>query len=168
MKTCSKCKVEKSESEYSRNARYCKVCKKEYDRARNQKLKEIDPDYFNRRSAEYNRKNPEKVLAIKKAYRERNIDVCRAKHQEHKKANRVRFTEYENRRLAKKKGAYTEPVDFVLLLQENPNCYLCDKPLEKPIHFDHVIPISKGGPHTTANILPTHAHCNLSKGDKLV
>jgi len=32
------------------------------------------------------------------------------------------------------------------------------------LHFDHVVPLSKGGPHTTENIRPSHSTCNLKKG----
>jgi len=41
--------------------------------------------------------------------------------------------------------------------------------IEPPdLHFDHVIPLSKGGPHTYDNIRPAHSWCNMRKGTKLL
>jgi 5-methylcytosine-specific restriction endonuclease McrA len=34
-------------------------------------------------------------------------------------------------------------------------------------HFDHVIPLSRGGRHSTENIQLAHPFCNWSKNDKL-
>lgn len=45
-------------------------------------------------------------------------------------------------------------------------CAYCgERPYE---HFDHVIPLARGGRHCIANLLPACASCNLSKGAKLV
>lgn len=35
-------------------------------------------------------------------------------------------------------------------------------------HFDHVIPLAKGGRHAIGNLLPACSACNLSKGAKLL
>jgi 5-methylcytosine-specific restriction endonuclease McrA len=37
---------------------------------------------------------------------------------------------------------------------------------EKSLHIDHLIPISKGGSDTLENVRPTHALCNLKKGNR--
>lgn len=45
------------------------------------------------------------------------------------------------------------------------NCVYCDDDLkDKEIHIDHVIPESKGGPTTYANLQVTCRKCNLEKG----
>lgn len=45
-------------------------------------------------------------------------------------------------------------------------CAYCKKgPYE---HFDHVIPLAKGGRHTIGNLLPACASCNLTKAAKLL
>lgn len=36
------------------------------------------------------------------------------------------------------------------------------------LHFDHVIPVSRGGAHSMDNIKSAHAVCNLRKHDKLI
>lgn len=44
-------------------------------------------------------------------------------------------------------------------------CIYCGGPHE---HDDHVIPLSRGGTHERANLMPACASCNCSKGDKLL
>lgn len=43
-------------------------------------------------------------------------------------------------------------------------CYLCLKPLHEPIDMDHVLPRSRGG--EKGPLMPTHAYCNRSKGNR--
>ena len=61
------------------------------------------------------------------------------------------------------------------------NCHICKKPIdlnaprgvgkkvgwEYGLHFDHVIPLSKGGEDTIDNVKPAHAICNMRKSDNL-
>ena len=35
-------------------------------------------------------------------------------------------------------------------------------------HMDHMLPVSRGGPHTYGNVMPSCAHCNLSKSNMTV
>jgi hypothetical protein len=60
------------------------------------------------------------------------------------------------------------------------DCHLCEKPIdldaprrtgwgkgwERGLQLDHLKPIAKGGSDTLANVRPSHALCNLSKGKK--
>lgn len=53
-------------------------------------------------------------------------------------------------------------------------CQLCYGEIDSTIavgrwrvSLDHIIPISKGGPHTMANTQASHLGCNSSKGDRL-
>lgn len=51
-------------------------------------------------------------------------------------------------------------------------CWLCEKPVDRDQKFphpfsaslDHVIPVSKGGPHTRANTRCSHLTCNARRG----
>lgn len=48
-------------------------------------------------------------------------------------------------------------------------CHICRlKVREKDLHFDHVIPLSKGGEHSTTNIAVSHGSCNQSKWNAVV
>ena len=53
-------------------------------------------------------------------------------------------------------------------------CHICNKkinsdlkwPHRMSVSIDHIIPISKGGSHTRANVKPAHLSCNVSKHTK--
>ena len=56
-----------------------------------------------------------------------------------------------------------------LLARYSWRCSLCGKSLKdersEDIHFDHIIPFSKGGLTVVENLQPTHGACNLRKGN---
>lgn len=46
------------------------------------------------------------------------------------------------------------------------NCAICKQPMTfDKCNIDHIIPVSKGGQHTMANLQLTHIRCNLLKGN---
>lgn len=54
-------------------------------------------------------------------------------------------------------------------------CYLCGEPTDRQAQapysrlaatLDHVVPLSKGGPHTMSNLRTAHFACNSSKGNR--
>lgn len=48
-------------------------------------------------------------------------------------------------------------------------CHLCPLPVERrDATMDHVIPVTKGGPHTRANVKLAHRSCNTRKGNRLL
>ena len=71
---------------------------------------------------------------------------------------------------AARKGAPSDgtatPERLALLLERfGGKCAYCGAPHE---HWDHVVPISRGGEHSIRNLLPSCAPCNLSKGAKTI
>lgn len=51
--------------------------------------------------------------------------------------------------------------------RDNSTCQNCGKHLlDYELNFDHIIPFSKGGPSTEANLRLTCLDCNLKKGNK--
>ena len=58
--------------------------------------------------------------------------------------------------------------DLRRIRAETDDCYLCEKPLEDPVEFDHVIPLVRGGRHVLSNLRATHRHCNRVKHARLL
>lgn len=63
------------------------------------------------------------------------------------------------------------PWDFIDLrrVYEKGNgcCGICGKPVEiETFTVDHIVPMSKGGPHLLDNLQPAHFSCNSQKGDR--
>jgi hypothetical protein len=57
-------------------------------------------------------------------------------------------------------------IQFKVLKRDNQICQICGKNvLENDIHFDHIIPYSKGGPTEDYNIRLVCSACNLKKSD---
>lgn len=85
-----------------------------------------------------------------------------------RKNNRLRDREYFYRYYGRKRGTQVGRVDYAAILErDGGTCYLCGLPIpDGDLHFDHVIPLSRGGAHTMENIRATHKRCNLSKSDK--
>jgi hypothetical protein len=84
-------------------------------------------------------------------------------------AGKVRDSWY--RRKARKLGNGFERISWAGIVErDGMTCHICEAPIESKsdLHFDHVIPLSKGGPHSMENIRPAHAKCNLRKSNKLI
>lgn len=73
------------------------------------------------------------------------------------------------RKAAKQTGdiALVTGKDLARLIQRyRGRCAYCtERPYE---HFDHVIPLSRGGRHAIGNLLPACAQCNLAKGPRFL
>jgi 5-methylcytosine-specific restriction endonuclease McrA len=126
-----------------------------------------DPDAVKARTKAYRQANPEKVKAaiaawcdanrehyrsIKRAYAKRRPDVGRKKQAE---------------RRARLASAFVEVVDYKDVLRAaNGRCGICSGPLGDSVHFDHIVPLARGGKHQRSNIQAAHPRCNLRKGAK--
>jgi 5-methylcytosine-specific restriction endonuclease McrA len=73
------------------------------------------------------------------------------------------------RRRARIVAATVGRVDYAAIWERDAGCcQICHTPVAaREVHFDHRIPLSKGGAHTMANVRVTHARCNLRKGARL-
>lgn len=73
-----------------------------------------------------------------------------------------------------KRKALSFPQKMRAVLKVNGICPYCDAPLSvafengKTTHFDHMLPIQKGGTNDDANLVACCADCNLSKRTKTV
>lgn len=124
----------------------------------------------------WRKRNPDKVKAIWEKHYKKNREAINEKNQrwwadnpeymqEWKNKNRERVNENHARRKAIIRNATVEKVDYEVILQEyNSICYICGENIARDdLHFDHVIPLARGGEHSADNIRPTHAACNMWK-----
>lgn len=149
----------------------------EKQRARHQRLKH-DPQYQAVRKAAYDRwrrEHPDRAKAATQAWRDANRERVRATQQAWIEANPeqwllLRRAASRTRKLRMKQQA----VDLVnypaIIKRDGMICHLCHEEIAglEDLHFDHVVPVSRGGEHSMANIKAAHAACNMRKGSKLV
>jgi len=79
--------------------------------------------------------------------------------------------EGQRRRYAVKMATAVEAVSYAAILERyGMVCHICSERIgsRTQLHFDHVVPLSLGGPHVEENIRPSHAVCNLRKGARLL
>lgn len=158
-KACTQCdeylpKVEFYEDPKRLDGRYswCKACFKAHCRSA------YDPEKDAERGARY-RSTPEA--------KERARERLRAWYAENPERAREQTRRYQARRSA----ATVEEVSYAAILErEGMVCHICGVDIQgmSDLHFDHVIPLSRGGAHSNDNIKPSHAACNLRKGAKIL
>lgn len=70
------------------------------------------------------------------------------------------------RRRARKLNATVETFTRAEIIErDHATCYLCGKHCDPDdIHLDHVIPLSRGGEHSRANVKVACSTCNVRKG----
>lgn len=134
-------------------------------------------------------RNKEKVLEIHREYYKKNSKKLAAQ-QRKNRAKNPRFKEL-NAAASRRRRARVRNQGFEFFTEKDiikkygTTCHLCSKTIdinaprsstaankygsnwENSLHIDHVIPISKGGTDTLDNVRPSHAKCNLSKGNKI-
>jgi len=115
-------------------------------------------------------------------YRDNNRDKTRAATLKWNKENPERMNAAARKRRAVKLQNGWEPYTEAQVLDlYGADCYLCHNLInlqaprrigkengwELGLHIDHVVPIIAGGADTLENVRPTHAICNMKKGDKM-
>lgn len=118
------------------------------------------------RASLFQKKNPESARASTKKWAAENKD----KIAEWRKNNPFKMREYYNRRrLREGAGNGFSKQDIEILLQQQVGrCNYCHSSLiENKMHVDHIIPISRGGEHSSRNIQLLCMSCNCSKGQKM-
>ena len=74
----------------------------------------------------------------------------------------------EATRRARKLGQFVEVVDSDVGLRAHDRiCGNCNEKIEGQFHVDHIVPLSKGGLHSYANVQPAHPLCNIRKGSRV-
>jgi 5-methylcytosine-specific restriction endonuclease McrA len=114
--------------------------------------------------------NPERTRAIGRAYYRRNVESRRANTRRYFREHPEKNRELASRRRAREREAFIDQVNYeAIWLRDSGICHLCGGAVERSAcHFDHVIPLAKGGAHSMENIKVAHARCNLRKGSKVL
>lgn len=104
-----------------------------------------------------------------KEYYEANSERLKQRAKDYALQNPERVKLHKAKRSAVTRGskAYTVTVrDRQRMLDRYRNCCAyCDSTLTV-VHWDHVLPVSRGGTHSMGNLLPTCPSCNLQKSSK--
>lgn len=80
----------------------------------------------------------------------------------------------QRRRRARAYGSRTEPVDLKAVLagyvaEHGFVCHICGWEIsEGQMHFDHIVPLNRGGADVAENIALAHSTCNTWKTDRLM
>jgi 5-methylcytosine-specific restriction endonuclease McrA len=182
--TCKSCSFTWAKTYYEVNS----DLKKEYDK----KYYEENKESIAAAAKKYYEKNKEALIAYKKDYHQKNKEAynerSRMRYQENKEAlkpykseyaknNRAMYNEAKRRRRARMLGNGVEVYTELQVLETyGTDCHICNRPVdmsaprrsgdpgwETGLHIDHVIPISRGGQDSLANVRPSHGVCNLKK-----
>lgn len=110
--------------------------------------------------------NRDRVRAWRRrAYIERQAATSAQYTADYRRRHPGKHVEEENRRRARKLGADSREVSqrdlHRLLVRFGGLCGYCQT--RRHEHWDHVIPLSRGGRHAIGNLLPSCAKCNLTK-----
>ena len=155
---------------YSSQCRQCESNRKKAQRA-------SDPTVAERERSRCKQYRAEHLDELRAHDRERaRTDERRAAKREYNRRSFARsyatnkaywLSKYHKRRvLLENAGTYTqEEWDWLCSAFDN-RCASCRRAL--PLACDHIIPLSKGGQNSLANLQPLCQPCNSSKGDKTI
>lgn len=136
-----------------------------------------------RSSARYSLQS-EECRALKRVYYAANRETVKARtslyyieHREERceqvsrwsKANPAKDKERHHRRRARKAGCVVSSADLRLVVEKAGGlCQVCGILIPEGLrHIDHIIPLSKGGPHAQENLQLLCRTCNCRKGARL-
>ncbi|MGW5519128.1 HNH endonuclease signature motif containing protein [Nocardia africana] len=155
--------------------RYCDPCKQERKRKSNRAAYRRAPEKSAERRKLYYAANSERLKKMNRDWHAANPGYSTKASKQWHKDNPIRSRAIYARKRAKRTKWIAEtqvdPVDYREIIAEHGMwCHICDKAIESEadLQFDHVRPLSKGGPHTKENLKPSHALCNARKGDRLL
>ena len=161
--TCDPCRL-------AHNAK----CREEYDPEKDKEIKKA-----------YRAKNREKARQVTAQWRFDNPGKAAEAAIRWRINNPEKAREVQRSGSAKRRALEAQVVSEKYELQDildtwGTDCHICQEPVdfdaprhsrhpnwERGLHLDHVIPLSRGGSNTVANVKPSHARCNLLKNNKV-
>lgn len=81
--------------------------------------------------------------------------------------NRIKKMQLRHEGRARSAGVVWEMVDLRRVYKKcGGKCGVCNEPVSvETFTIDHIVPLSKGGPHVYDNLQIAHLACNTQKGD---
>ena len=137
---------------------------REYAAANREIRREID--------RRYKRRYRDELTERKRTYRQANPDKIADQWRRWVAANPDKAAANARRWRAAKAAAYSEPYTRAEVWAKGGGiCGICEQeilPSHGTWHIDHVVPLSRGGDDTLANVQASHAPCNLAKGNQIL
>lgn len=177
MKNCSRCHELKPLSQYRKRTRArdghtyaCKACLAVEDKGR-------DKDKVRVKNAIGYAQNREREKARVQAYRAANPDKVRRAYAEWVQSNRDKKNSTVQAYRFRRVGQLVEQVDHAIVFERDGwICQLCFEPVDKHLvgrepmakSLDHILPLSKGGLHSYANVQLAHFGCNAAKNASIL
>lgn len=179
-KTCSVCREELPQADFGPDKRKrdglngsCRACVKIYNKAWRGRHPEAVSSYRQRwidgDGAEYMRQwradHTEERAAYLRAWHSEHpgysTEMSAKWMQENPVRAKVLRAEHNNLRRRRIGSGRVTATDYLAILEEfNGGCAYCAAPYE---HWDHYIPLARGGKHEAANLVPACKACNLNK-----
>jgi hypothetical protein len=102
----------------------------------------------------------EVVLRVKKAVYDEESEISSLRSAVSDLEAAIRFQKSDAKRVP-----IPEHVKLLVWARDGGSCVYCGS--KQSLHFDHIIPISKGGDNSSANVQILCQACNLKKSDKI-
>lgn len=168
MRTCISCCLSKEDAEFRRWRKSCKPCSNKADYLR----RSVKPGFVesNRaRASVYWNTNKERVLEYYRLKNAVNPTSNRNKVRAWRDANRLKYKAQISLSKARRRQAVVGPVDIgVVIARYGMICQICFVVIVmNDFSIDHIVPIARGGLHTTDNLQPAHMVCNSRKGTRI-
>jgi len=133
--------------------------------------RERHPENYKRLKREWAERNADKIRIRKKADYVGNKDTINARLEKFRRENPDRYKLAgilsSQRRRARLASVPREKIDRDALYERDGGiCGICGKKVERDeVSIDHIIPLSKGGPHLMSNLQIAHLKCNKARGN---
>lgn len=185
MKTCRKCNINKPFGDFLKNRHICRSCgrkrAREWKKNNQEHVKQYGKNYYpsyyqqnkeriKQNASAWKKKNKNKVNKMNRNYRLKYPEKAKFFSRRWKQANKDRVNASTVKRQALIKGATVGELFLreEVYIRDNGICHICKLPVSiEDYQIDHIIPVSKGGPHTKNNVATSHARCNQQKGNRL-
>jgi hypothetical protein len=132
---------------------------------KNKKWREANKDYISKRGKEWRKLNRDNFLEYLSRYRTKNRKELLEKKREYYYANPEQAKKGRRIRRAREKSAHSVSIPSTHLCERTnqfqQKCAYCVTGDYE--HWDHFIPIAKGGSEALGNLVPACKGCNLSK-----